>query len=178
MGSVSKTKSSSVTRSKPSEENLEVSKTKYPLGSKRPYDGMTKFIKVQKKQCLEQTDESKPNSERLTFSRTKRIYESRSRSHHSYFSDDATVLDPETEDIKCFESISDTTGANDYNGLKWPHQHHPPAGATYSGTDNSSLPVTRSPSPVTSRSPIRLEIKHSKRDFVLRRIRKSDKKWK
>ncbi|TGZ65359.1 hypothetical protein CRM22_005904 [Opisthorchis felineus] len=167
MSSVSKVKSSSVTRSKPSKKTLEVSKTKYPLGSKRPHDGMTKFIKVQKKQCLEQRNESKPNSQRLTFSRTKSIYESRPRSPHSYFSDDATVLDSETEDIKCSDSISHTTGASDYNGLKWPQQRHPLACAIHSGTDDSSLPVTRSPSPVACRSPpIRLGNKHSKRDFL------------
>ncbi|KER29300.1 hypothetical protein T265_13402, partial [Opisthorchis viverrini] len=164
MGSVSKVNSSSVTHSKPSKKNLEVSKTKYPLGSKRPHDGMTKFIKVQKKQCLEPTNEPKPTSQRLTFTRTKRIYESRPRSPHSYFSDDATVLDSETEDIKCSDSISHTTGASDYNGLKWPQQRHPLA--IHSGTDDSSLPVTRSPSPVTCRSPIRLGNKHSKRDFL------------
>ncbi|KAF5404893.1 SPOC domain protein [Paragonimus heterotremus] len=102
-------------------------------------------------------------------SHLKKVYEQRARSPQSCFSDEANVLDFDSDYIKCSAPGSRGTTTAEFNGIKWSRGCRSRRTSTglHSGTDDSSLPVTRSPSPVHCRSPFYLVNRQIKRNCIL-----------
>ncbi|KAF6768021.1 hypothetical protein AHF37_06065, partial [Paragonimus kellicotti] len=102
-------------------------------------------------------------------SHLKKVYEQRARSPQSCFSDEADVLDFDSDYMKCSAPGSHGTITAEFNGIKWSRGCRSRRTSTglHSGTDDSSLPVTRSPSPVHCRSPFYLVNRQIKRSCIL-----------
>ncbi|KAF7256126.1 hypothetical protein EG68_07211 [Paragonimus skrjabini miyazakii] len=102
-------------------------------------------------------------------SHLKKVYEQRARSPRSCFSDEANVLDFDSDYMKCSAPGSHGTATAEFNGIKWSRDCRSRRTSTglHSGTDDSSLPVTRSPSPVHCRSPFYVVNRQIKRNCIL-----------
>ncbi|KAA3678165.1 uncharacterized protein DEA37_0009240 [Paragonimus westermani] len=143
-------------------------KFQFSCGAKRRHDDENLHSRKKQRALFDCTYEH--HIGRATrLSHLKKVYEQQARSPQSCFSDEANVLDFDSDYMKCSAPGSHGTTTAEFNGIKWSRgcRNRRTSTGLHSGTDDSSLPITRSPSPVHCRSPFYLVNRQIKRSCIL-----------